>query len=106
MTNFESPNQIKTLQAPAISPRPRSKSCDLGFGTFDVRTVVTLLILAPALIPAFAKEPPRATIRVLVKAASGPLAGAIVTMNDATTRTDQDGIATTTLPLGKVDVGV
>jgi len=71
-----------------------------------MRSGVTLLVLATTLIPAFTQEPPRATIRVAVKTESGPLAGAVVTMNDTSTPTDQNGIATAMLPLGKINVGV
>jgi len=71
-----------------------------------MRAGVTLLVLTTALIQTFAEEQSRAKIRVIVKTDSGPLAGAIVTMNESSTPTDQNGIASATLPLGKVDVGV
>jgi len=71
-----------------------------------MRAGVILLILTATLIPAFAQEPPRATIRVAVKTESGPVSGAVVTMNDTSAPTDQNGLATATLPLGKVDIGV
>src|SRR5678816_2742104 len=82
--------------------RPR----ELGFGTSLMRAGVTLLVLITSLLPAFAQEPPRATLRVVVKTEAGPTAGAVVTINDTSIPTDQNGIATATLPLGKVDVGV
>ena len=82
--------------------RPR----ELGFGTSLMRAGVTLLVLITTLLPAFAQEPPRATLRVVVKTEAGPTAGAVVTINDTSIPTDQNGIATATLPLGKVDVGV
>ena len=77
-------------------PDPR----ELGFGTSFMRAGVTLLVLITALLSTYAQEPPRATIRVAVKTEVGPLAGAVVTMNGIPTPTDQNGIATATLPLG------
>jgi iron complex outermembrane receptor protein len=71
-----------------------------------MRVRVTLLVLFTTISSAYAQEPPRATIRVAVKTEAGPVAGAVVTMNGAPTPTDQNGIATATLPLGKVEVSV
>ena len=83
-------------------PDPR----ELGFGTSLMMAGGTLLVLIATLLPAFAQDTPRATIRVAVKTEAGPVAGAVVTMNGASTSTDESGIATATLPLGKVDVGI
>ena len=66
----------------------------------------TFLALITTLLSAFAQEPPSATIHVAVKAAAGPVAGAAVSMNNTSTSTDQNGIATVTVPLGKVEVAV
>jgi outer membrane receptor for ferrienterochelin and colicins len=66
----------------------------------------TVLALITTLLSAFAQEPPSATIHVAVKAAAGPVAGAAVSMNNTSTSTDQNGIATVTVPLGKVEVAV
>lgn len=71
-----------------------------------MRASSRLLVLIATLFPAFPQESSRATIRVTVKTEAGPVAGAVVTMNGASTPTDESGIATATLPLGKVDVGV
>jgi outer membrane receptor for ferrienterochelin and colicins len=71
-----------------------------------MRARVTLLALITALLPALAQESPSATIRVAVKTEAMPVAGAVVTVNGATTTTDRNGIATATLALGKVEVGV
>lgn len=70
-----------------------------------MRASITLLAIA-TLFPAFPQEPPSATIRVAVKTEAGPVAGAVVTMNGISTPTDQSGVATATLPLGKVEVAV
>jgi outer membrane receptor for ferrienterochelin and colicins len=66
----------------------------------------TFLALITTFLSAFAQEPPSATIHVAVKAAAGPVAGAAVSMNNTSTSTDQNGIATVTVPLGKVEVAV
>ena len=71
-----------------------------------MRATVALLVLITTLLSAYAQEPPSATIRVAVKTEAGPVAGAVVTMNGIPTPTDQNGIATATLPLGKVEVSV
>jgi iron complex outermembrane receptor protein len=70
-----------------------------------MRAGVTLVLTA-TLVSAFAQEPPLATIRVTVKTDSGPVAGAVVTINGASTSTDQNGLAKTVLPPGKVEVRV
>lgn len=57
-------------------------------------------------LPVFPQEPPRATIRVEVRTDAAPVAGAAVTMNGVSIQTDQNGIAITALPLGRVDVTV
>src|ERR1700730_12226036 len=83
-------------------PDPR----ELGFGTSFMRAGVTLLVLITALLSTYAQEPPRATIRVTVKTEAGPVAGAVVVINETSNPTDQNGVATVTLPLGKVEVSV
>jgi outer membrane receptor for ferrienterochelin and colicins len=77
---------------------------ELGFETFFVRN--TLLLLVVALLPVFSQETPRATIRVEVRTDTAPVAGAVVTLNAISIQTDQNGIAITALPLGKVEVSV
>jgi outer membrane receptor for ferrienterochelin and colicins len=69
------------------------------------RTAFTILVFG-MLGPAFPQDSPRATIRVEVKTATGPVAGAAVTVNGISLQTDQNGIATTTLPLGTAEVSV
>jgi hypothetical protein len=71
-----------------------------------MRASITLLILIGMLFPAFSQEPQRATIRVTVKAQAGPVMGAVVVMNETPTTTDQNGLATATMPLGKVEISV
>src|SRR5207247_5849401 len=66
------------------------------------RAVFRLLILTTTLVPALSQEP-RATIRVEVRTVSGPVAGAMVTLNNISLQTDQSGIAIAALPVGKVD---
>ena len=63
-------------------------------------------MLFAALLPLFAQEASRATIRVEVTAATEAVAGAVVTMNGIVLQTDENGIAITALPLGKVQVSV
>src|SRR5260370_6151973 len=70
------------------------------------RTVFTLLSLIAAWRPAFSQEPPRAAIRVEEKAATAPVAGAVVTLNGISIQTDVNGIALAALPLGKVELTV
>jgi len=71
---------------------------------------LTLLILVATLLSvqlsALAQESPSATIRVAVKTEAGPVTGAIVTINGIATPTDQNGIAATTAPFGKLEVSV
>jgi len=70
------------------------------------RIAFTLLTLITTLAPIFSQEAPRATIRVEVRTATAPVAGAVVTLNGISVQTDQNGLAIATLPLGKVDVTV
>jgi len=70
------------------------------------RTALTLLMLIATLLPVFSQEPPRATIRIEVRTDTAPVAGAAVTLNGISIRTDQNGIAIIALPLGKVEVSV
>ena len=77
---------------------------ELGRETSVMRTGVAFLVLISALLPAFAQEVPRATIRVEVKTDSGPVAGAVVNLNGVSVPTDQAGFAVTALPLGRVEV--
>jgi outer membrane receptor for ferrienterochelin and colicins len=79
-------------------------SCEGRCAASDRATAFLVLIIT--LLPAFAQEPASATIRVAVKTEAGPVAGAVVTMNGASTPTDQSGVATGTLPLGKVEIAV
>ena len=72
----------------------------------SMRASLTSLVLIGALFPAFSQEPQRASIRVTVKTEAGPVAGAVVFMNEIPATTDQNGLATATLPLGKVEVSV
>src|SRR6185369_1947705 len=65
-----------------------------------------LLMLLAALLPLFAQEASRATIRVEVKAAGAAVAGAVVTLNGIAIQTDENGVAITSLPLGRVQVSV
>src|SRR5262249_50068923 len=57
------------------------------------------------LVPALSQEP-RATIRVEVRTSSGPVTGAMVTLNGISLQTDRSGIAIASIALGKVDVSV
>jgi outer membrane receptor for ferrienterochelin and colicins len=79
---------------------------ELGRQTFGMRAGVAFLVLISALLPAFAQEVPRATIRVEVKTETGPVAGAGVNLNGTSVPTDKNGIAMTSLPLGRVEVSV
>jgi len=63
-------------------------------------------MLFAALLPLFAQETSRATIRVEVKAAAEAVEGAVVTVNGIAIQTDENGVAITSLPLGKVRVSV
>jgi iron complex outermembrane receptor protein len=65
--------------------------------------VIKLAILILPFGAAFAQEP-LATVRVEVKAESGPVAGAKVTLNGISVQTDEHGIATSSVPLGSVAV--
>jgi outer membrane receptor for ferrienterochelin and colicins len=65
-----------------------------------------LLVLIATILSAQTQEPPYATIRVAVKTEAGPVAGATVIINGIPAPTDQNGLATATLPLGKVEVSV
>jgi outer membrane receptor for ferrienterochelin and colicins len=67
---------------------------------------IALATLIVTLLPAFSQEPPRATVRVEVKTNAAPVAGAVVTLNGVSIQTDQNGSATTTLPLGTVEVSI
>jgi len=71
-----------------------------------VRITFGLLALIIISIRAFPQEPPTATVRVTVKTEAGPVAGAAVTINDASISTDANGIAVASLPLGKADIAV
>jgi len=79
---------------------------ELGRETLVMRAGLALLVLIIASLPAFAQEVPRATIRVAVKTETGPVAGAVVNLNGVSVPIDQNGIATTALPLGNVEVSV
>jgi len=68
--------------------------------------LVLLATILSAQAFAQAQELPSATIHVAVKTEAGPVAGAIVTINGIPTPTDQNGTATATVTLGKVDVSV
>src|SRR5947208_1987442 len=70
------------------------------------RTAFRFLMLVVISIPLFSQEPPRATIRVEVKTDTGPVAGAVVTLNGISIQTDANGIAITALPLGRVEARV
>jgi outer membrane receptor for ferrienterochelin and colicins len=70
------------------------------------RVAFTLLALIAASPLAVSQEPPRATIRVEVRTETAPVAGAMVTLNGISVQSDQDGLAITTLPLGRVYVTV
>jgi iron complex outermembrane receptor protein len=70
------------------------------------RVSFTLLALIAASPLAVSQEPPRATIRVEVRTETAPVAGAMVTLNGISVQSDQDGLAITTLPLGRVYVTV
>jgi hypothetical protein len=70
------------------------------------RVAFTLLALIAASPLAVSQEPPRATIRVEVRTETAPVAGAMVTLNGISVQTGQNGLAITTLPLGKVEVTV
>ena len=72
----------------------------------SMRASLTSLVLIGALFPAFSQKPQRASIRVTVKTEAGPVAGAVVFMNEIPATTDQNGLATATLALGKVEVSV
>ena len=71
-----------------------------------MRITFGLLALIIISIRAFPQEPPTATVRVTVKTEAGPVAGAAVTINDASISTDANGIAVASLPLGKADIAV
>ena len=80
------------------------RQCDPEPPSSEMKLAILLLICM--LLPVFPQESPRATIRVEVKTDAGPVAGAVVTVNGISLQTDQNGIATTTLPLGKAEVSV
>ena len=63
--------------------------------------VKRLLLLALAMLPGLAQQ-----LRVEVRADTGPVEGAVVTVNGASLSTDPSGVATTAVQLGKVDVSV
>jgi len=67
--------------------------------------VFRLLILITTLVPSLAQEP-HARIRVEVRTGSGPVAGAIVTLSGISIETDRSGIASASLPVGKLDVSM
>src|SRR5438477_1754488 len=64
-----------------------------------------LFFLISTVIPALCQEP-RATIRVEVTAAGMPVSDAAVSVNTVALRTDPEGIALVTVPLGEVRVSV
>src|SRR6185503_4711305 len=64
-----------------------------------------LFFLISTVIPALCQEP-RATIRVEVIAAGTPVSDAAVSINAVALRTDLDGIALVTVPLGEIRVSV
>jgi iron complex outermembrane receptor protein len=63
------------------------------------------LLLLIASMPALSQEP-RATVRVEVRAQSGPVEGAAVLFNGAASRTDVNGIASGSTALGEVKITV
>jgi iron complex outermembrane receptor protein len=67
---------------------------------------LVLLLWTAAFSPAFAQGPPPATIHVRAMTETGPVSGATVTINGAVSTTDANGVATATLPLGEVQIGV
>ena len=81
----------RTISTATTSPRSRSR--------------FRLLILITTLVPLLAQQP-SAKIRVEVRTGSGPVAGAVVTLNNISIETDRSGIAIASLPVGKVDVSV
>jgi iron complex outermembrane receptor protein len=64
-----------------------------------------IFFLHIAALPTHGQEP-RATIRVEVRAESGPVAGAQVLLNGVPLQTDVNGIATGSTVLGEVKIGV
>ena len=62
-----------------------------------------VFLLSSVLVPAQQPEP---TVRVVVQAASKPVAAAIVSLNGASRKTDRDGVVLATVPLGPVEVKV
>src|SRR5258708_7540874 len=64
---------------------------------------VRLFFLISTIIPALCQEP-RAAIRVEVTGVGTPVTDATVTVKTVTLRTDPDGIALVTVPLGEVGV--
>ena len=66
---------------------------------------VPLFVLLGWIVPALCQEP-RATIRVEVTAAATPVSDASVTINGLALRTDLQGLAESTVPLGEVRVSV
>src|ERR1700688_3003378 len=68
--------------------------------------LLRILALIAVLTPAFSQEPPRATIRVEVRTDTDPVPRAAVTLNGISLQTDQNGVAITALPLGRVEVSV
>jgi len=65
-----------------------------------------ILMLIAMGLPGFPQGSPRATIRVEVKTDAGLVAGAVVTVNGISVPTEQNGVATTNVPLGRVEVSV
>ena len=60
-------------------------------------------MLFASLHPAMAQQP-RAFLRVDVRTSGAPVSGAAVKLNETTLRTDKNGIASATVPLGKVAI--
>lgn len=64
-----------------------------------------LFVLLGWIVPALCQEP-RATIRIEVTVAATPVSDAVVTVNALSLRTDPEGLAMATVPLGEVRVSV
>ena len=65
-----------------------------------------VLLLTAAVGSVIGQDAASATIRVAVTTEMGPVSGATVTINGTTVTTDANGVATTALPLGKVEIGI
>lgn len=72
----------------------------------QLKRINNLLLIVLHLIAAASAQEQQATIRVDVTSASMPIADAVVTINDLSLRTNDTGIATTSVPLGNVRITV